>query len=129
MQLLQNGASYHHLHQSLVLTYSFSVALDDQTEASVVKSALIQHILIDPPKAIKVLCDQCVVDEEGIDEEERSIRNKFRSLVLRFLSEDAKGKVAEVLKARKYHDAVEGVLFEGLSKVSFLFEACVVFWS
>ena len=100
---------------------------DDQTEVEVVKTALRKHIDMDPEKTIQVLCDQCVVDSNGVDDEERAIRTKFRSLVLQFLSVDANDKIFEALKAPKTHTKVEDLLFNGMYKVSLilvLFPSC-----
>ncbi|KAG2095510.1 hypothetical protein BD769DRAFT_1516823 [Suillus cothurnatus] len=62
---------------------------DEPEEVSVVKTALCDHLDMDPGVTLGVLCDQIIPPEYTIDEEEQQIRDRLRSLVIAFLKVDA----------------------------------------
>lgn len=66
---------------------------DEPDEVLVVKKALTEHLDMDPKVTLGVLCDQIVPPDEGVDEEEKQIRDRLRELVLSFLSGEAKRTV------------------------------------
>jgi hypothetical protein len=45
---------------------------------------------MDPPVTLAVLCDQIVSPDEPMDDEEQQIRDRLRSLVISFLTGEAK---------------------------------------
>ncbi|EPQ57138.1 hypothetical protein GLOTRDRAFT_120457 [Gloeophyllum trabeum ATCC 11539] len=85
---------------------------DEPAEVVVVKKALLEHIDMDPRVTLGVLCDQVVPHEEPMDEEEQAIRERLRSLVLAFLTGEAKRSIIERHAA---DPECERVLVEGLS--------------
>lgn len=97
--------------------------LDDPLEVSVVKTSLLKHLELDPVVTISVLCDQLLPPiyppDEPIDVEEQVIRDRLRSLVLSFLTGEAKRSIINI-KAES-----EKVLVGGLLKVS-SFHDCYV---
>lgn len=62
---------------------------DEPEEVAVVKTALCDHLDMDPGVTLGVLCDQIIPPEYAIDEEEQQIRDRLRSLVIAFLKVDA----------------------------------------
>ncbi|KAH9932462.1 uncharacterized protein B0H18DRAFT_985633 [Fomitopsis serialis] len=66
---------------------------DEQDEVSVVKRMLSEHLDMDPAVTLGVLCDQIVPPDEPMDEEEQAIRTRLRSLVLSFMTGEAKRAV------------------------------------
>ncbi|KAG9316828.1 apoptosis inhibitory protein 5-domain-containing protein [Chiua virens] len=62
---------------------------DEPEEVAVVKAALLEHLDMDPPITLGVLCDQIVPPGENPDDDERQTRERLRSLVLSFLATDA----------------------------------------
>ncbi|KAG0707033.1 hypothetical protein DFH29DRAFT_898065 [Suillus ampliporus] len=62
---------------------------DEPEEVVVVKTALCDHLDMDPGVTLGVLCDQIIPPEDPIDEEEQHIRDRLRSLVIAFLKVDA----------------------------------------
>jgi hypothetical protein len=63
---------------------------DEPDEVGFVKKALLEHLDMDPPVTLGVLCDQIVPPDEPMDEEEQQIRDRLRSLVISFLTGEAK---------------------------------------
>lgn len=111
MQLLQSGESFFCDHAD----YPGTQSSDEETEVEVVKKALLEHIDMDPPRALQVLCDQCIFDSGILDEEERAMRGRLRTLVIQFLARDAKRRVA-----RQPNEKAEEILFTGLVNVGFI---------
>ncbi|OSX65813.1 hypothetical protein POSPLADRAFT_1043402 [Postia placenta MAD-698-R-SB12] len=68
---------------------------DEPEEVLVVKRSLSQHLDMDPAVTLGVLCDQVVPSDEPMDEEELAIRNRLRSLVLAFITGEAKRAIVE----------------------------------
>ncbi|KAH7888946.1 apoptosis inhibitory protein 5-domain-containing protein [Phlebopus sp. FC_14] len=68
---------------------------DEPEEVEVVKAALLQHLEMDPPLTLGVLCDQIVPPEQEVDEYERQTRDRIRSLVVSFLATDASGAIVQ----------------------------------
>ncbi|TFY56680.1 hypothetical protein EVJ58_g7487 [Rhodofomes roseus] len=66
---------------------------DEPDEVSVVKRMLSEHLDMDPAVTLGVLCDQIVPPDEPLDEEEQAIRTRLRSLVLAFMTGEAKRAV------------------------------------
>lgn len=71
---------------------------------------------MDPAVTLGVLCDQIVPPDEPMDEEEQAIRDKLRSLVLAFITIDAKRAIVERHTASP-GSAAEEVLANGMFKV------------
>src|SRR4051794_39498661 len=63
---------------------------DAPDEVVVVKQALMEHLDLDPKVTLTVLCDQIAPPEETVGEEEQAIRDRLRSLVLSFLTGEAR---------------------------------------
>lgn len=74
---------------------------------------------MDPAVTLGVLCDQVVPQDEPMDEEEQAIRNRLRSLVLSFITGEAKRAIVE-RHTNVPGSAAEEVLVNGLLKVNFL---------
>lgn len=81
-----------------------------------VKKALIEHLDMDPRVTLGVLCDQVTPPEELMDEEEQGIRDRLRSLVLSFLTGEAKRAVE---RHALPGSAAEDVLITCLLEVSY----------
>ena len=92
------------------------LCIDEPEEVTFVKRALTQHLDMDPVITIGVLCDQIVPPDEPLDEEEQSIRDRLRSLVLAFLAGEAKRPLVE-RHANAAGTPAEQVLVSGLFKV------------
>jgi hypothetical protein len=60
-----------------------------------VKKALTEHLDMDPKVTLGVLCDQVSPPDESMDDEEQAIRDRLRSLVLSFLTGEAKRAIVE----------------------------------
>lgn len=83
----------------------------------VVKKALTEHLDMDPKTTLGVLCDQILPQSDTTDEEEISIRERLRSLVLAFLAGEAKRAICERFAVPGENG--EPVLYEGLFAVCF----------
>ena len=59
------------------------------------KKALAEHLDMDPKVTLGVLCDQVSPPDESMDDEEQAIRDRLRSLVLSFLTGEAKRAIVE----------------------------------
>lgn len=70
---------------------------------------------MDPVVTLGVLCDQIVPTDEPLDEEEQSIRDRLRTLVLAFLSGEAKRPLVE--RHASAPGPAEQLLVSGLLKV------------
>ena len=92
LQLLQSGEAQTFL---LLKEADPSGMLDEPDEVFVVKKALVEHLDMDPKVTLSVLCDQLAPPEEDMDEEEQTIRVRLRSLVLFFLTGEAKRALVE----------------------------------
>lgn len=71
---------------------------------------------MDPAVTLGVLCDQIVPPDEPIDDEEQMIRERLRSLVLSFITADAKRAIVE-RHTSVPGSAAEVALVSGLLKV------------
>lgn len=92
LQLLQSGES----RSPTILMLTLMMARPDEPdEVIVVKKALTEHLDMDPKVTLGVLCDQIAPPDEPMDEEEQSIRDRLRSLVLSFLTGEAKRAIVE----------------------------------
>lgn len=88
---------------------------DEPDEVVVVKKALTEHLDMDPRVTLGVLCDQIAPLDEPMDEEEQNIRDHLRSLVLSFLSGEAKRAIVE--RHAVPGSGAEEVLINGLLTV------------
>ncbi|KAI8992938.1 hypothetical protein BD414DRAFT_514013 [Trametes punicea] len=86
---------------------------DEPEEVTFVKRALTQHLDMDPSVTLGVLCDQIVPPDEPLDEEEQSIRDRLRSLVIAFLAGEARRSLVE-RHASTPGSPAEEVLVSGL---------------
>ncbi|KZT10939.1 uncharacterized protein LAESUDRAFT_721349 [Laetiporus sulphureus 93-53] len=68
---------------------------DEPDEVTYVKRALNQHLDMDPATTLGVLCDQIIPMDEPLDEEEQIIRSRLRSLVLSFMTGEAKRAIID----------------------------------
>ena len=84
-----------------------------------VKKALIEHLDMDPSITLGVLCDQLVPPEEPMDEEELFIRDRLRSLVLSFITGEAKRAILD-RHASKPESGIEEILVNALWAVGYL---------
>ena len=80
----------------------------------VIKKALIEHLDMDPVTTLSVLCDQ-IQPVEDLDEEEQATRDRLRSLVLAFLTQEAHRAVTERHAVRD--SEAESVLVRGILQV------------
>ncbi|KAK7692179.1 hypothetical protein QCA50_003802 [Cerrena zonata] len=87
---------------------------DDTNEVDVVKRALTEHLDLDPTTTLGVLCDQILLPEDPTDDEEQIMRERLRSLVLVYLSEDAKRGIIE--RHANSQNPAEDVLVSSLLK-------------
>ncbi|TDL21689.1 hypothetical protein BD410DRAFT_287203 [Rickenella mellea] len=85
---------------------------DEKDEVAVVQKALLEHIDMDPPSVLQVLCDQCGFDADRLDSDEIALRTRLRTLVLQFLSEKATRTIERV--TRVPGGDAERALFNGL---------------
>lgn len=92
-----------------------SVLLDEPDEVSVVKRMLSEHLDMDPAVTLGVLCDQIVPPDEPLDEEEQAIRTRLRSLVISFVTGEAKRAVDRHTSTPG--SAAEDTLVTGLLRV------------
>lgn len=74
---------------------------------------------MDPPVTIGVLCDQIIQPDEPMDEEEQFMRDKSRSLVISFLTGEARRAIVDRHASRPGGEAEE-VLISQLLMVSSL---------
>lgn len=81
-----------------------------------VKKALTEHLDMDPVVTLGVLCDQIVPLGDAMDEEEQSIRDRLRTLILAFISGEAKRGIIEH-HANSQNAPAEEVLITSLFKV------------
>ncbi|OCH91684.1 hypothetical protein OBBRIDRAFT_728372 [Obba rivulosa] len=88
---------------------------DEPEEVTFVKRALTQHLDMDPAVTLGVLCDQIVPPDELMDEEEQAIRDRLRSLVLSFVTGEAKRAIIE-RHTSTLGSPAEEVLVNGLFK-------------
>jgi hypothetical protein len=92
---------------------------DEPDEVVVVQKALVEHLDMDPSVTLGVLCDQIIPPEEPIDEEELFVRDRLRSLVLSFLTKEAKRAILERCKSQP-DSATEDILINTLWAVGHL---------
>ncbi|KAJ7762512.1 hypothetical protein B0H16DRAFT_1529053 [Mycena metata] len=85
---------------------------DEPDEVVVVKTALIAHLDLDARVTLGVLCDQIMPAEPTADPDELYMRDRLRTLVLAFLTGEAKDAI---VKRHALPDSgAEDVLVEGL---------------
>jgi hypothetical protein len=94
------------------------VTTDEPDEVGVVKKALLEHLDMDPLVTLGVLCDQIVPPDEPMDGEEQQIRDRLRSLVISFLTGEAKRTILR--HASRQGSEVEDVLVDELLVVRIL---------
>ena len=91
-------------------------AIDEPDEVELVREALNEHLDLDPQVTLGVLCDQLSNPDEPMDEEERAIRERLRTLVISFLTTRAKRAIVDRHASRPGSEA-ENVLVNGLLTV------------
>lgn len=79
-----------------VIDVSQSIVLDEPEEVKVVKSALLEHLEMDPKGTLGVLYDQLTSVDNDMDEDERSMRERLRYLVSAFLTDEALQPIARL---------------------------------
>ncbi|KXN90634.1 Apoptosis inhibitor 5-A [Leucoagaricus sp. SymC.cos] len=85
---------------------------EEVDEVAIVKRALVEHLDMDPKVTLGVLCDQIIPPNDTTDEEEVSIRERLRSLVLGFMVGEAKHAICGVHAAPG--GSGESALYDGL---------------
>jgi hypothetical protein len=91
---------------------------DEPEEVSVVKTALIQHLEFDSKVTLGVLCDQIVPPDDPMEDEDKTIRERLRALVVTFLAEDARQPLLAQLQRQGRNAAEqEDALIDTLIKV------------
>lgn len=90
-----------------------SCHVDEPEEVEVVEHQLTEHLDMDPRVTLGVLRDQIVPLEEPLDDEDPTIRDRLRSLVLGFMIGRAKRGIVE-----RHAQQTESVFVESLAKVS-----------
>ena len=94
---------------------------------TVVKKALTEHLDMDPKVTLGVLCDQVSPPDESMDDEEQAIRDRLRSLVLSFLTGEAKRAIVE--RHAVPSSVAEEVLINSLLAVSeFYVFPLMIYW-
>ncbi|KAJ3563311.1 hypothetical protein NP233_g9020 [Leucocoprinus birnbaumii] len=88
---------------------------EEVDEVSVVKKALVEHLEMDLKVTLGVLFDQIVFEDETSDQEEISIRERLRSLVLAFMVVEAKETIRERLAVPG--EVGEPIFYEGIFSV------------
>ncbi|KAJ6538779.1 hypothetical protein DFH09DRAFT_1176215 [Mycena vulgaris] len=86
---------------------------DEPDEVVVVKQALIAHLNLDPRVTLGVLCDQIMPAEASADPDELYMRDRLRTLVLAFLTGEARQVIVErhaVPDSEAEHVLVDGLL-------------------
>ncbi|KAH8993434.1 hypothetical protein EDB92DRAFT_2086336, partial [Lactarius akahatsu] len=63
---------------------------DEPEEVAVVRMALIQHLELDSKVTLGILCDQLVPPDDPMEDEDKTIRERLRALVVVFLAQDAR---------------------------------------
>ncbi|PCH35985.1 hypothetical protein WOLCODRAFT_108007 [Wolfiporia cocos MD-104 SS10] len=93
---------------------------DEPEEVPVIKRALSQHLDMDPAVTLGVLCDQVVPSDEPMDEEEQAIRNRLRSLVLSFVTGEAKRSIVErhAVPGSQAEETLVGGMLKAINKLS-----------
>lgn len=90
---------------------------DEPEEVAVVKTALIQHLEFDSKVTLGVLCDQIVPPDDSMEDEDKTIRERLRALVVAFLAEDARQPLlAQVQGQGRRATEQEDVLIDTLVK-------------
>lgn len=89
---------------------------DEPDEVVVVKQALIAHLNLDPRVTLSVLCDQIIPPVDATaDPDELYMRDRLRTLVLAFLTDEAKQVIVE--RHAVPGSEAEAVLVDGLLTV------------
>jgi hypothetical protein len=98
------------------ILFRFFPRLDEPDEVVVVKQALIAHLDLDPRVTLAVLCDQVMPAAESMmDPDELYMRDRLRTLVLAFLTGEAKEAIVE--RHAVPDSEAEDVLVGGLLEV------------
>jgi hypothetical protein len=101
-----------------VVFHRFFLPADEPEEVAVVKTALIQHLEFDSKVTLGVLCDQIVPPDDPMEDEDRTIRERLRALVVAFLAEDARQPLLSQLQRQGRRAAdQEDSLIDTLIKV------------
>ncbi|KAH9017318.1 hypothetical protein EDB85DRAFT_1874480, partial [Lactarius pseudohatsudake] len=67
-------------------------AVHEPEEVAVVKMTFIQHLELDSRVTLGVLCDQIVPPDDPIEDEDKTIRERLRALVVAFLAQAASSR-------------------------------------
>lgn len=86
------------------------------------KKQLTEHLDMDPKVTLGVLCDQISPPDESMDDEEQAIRDRLRSLVLSFLTGEARRAIVE--RHAVPSSVAEEVLINRLLSVSEFYISC-----
>ena len=92
-----------------------TISVDEREEVTVVEKQLLMHLDMDPVVTINVLCDQIVSTEGSVDEDEQSVRDRLRSLVIDFMR--GRAKQAIVRHAEKSESKPDLVLVDRVMSV------------
>ena len=92
------------------------VTADEPDEVTVVKKALAEHLDMDPKVTLGVLCDQIVPGDEPMDPEDKTMRDRLRTIVLAFIAGEAKRAIVE-RHASQAGSEQERIIINGLFKV------------
>ncbi|KAI0047912.1 hypothetical protein FA95DRAFT_1491717 [Auriscalpium vulgare] len=98
-----------------VLVQLLQSAPDEPDEVLVVKRALTAHLDMDAKVTLGVLCDQIVPPDEPVDEEDKAIRERLRSLVVAFMAGEARQAIIERHASQRGSEP-ERTLITGLFK-------------
>jgi hypothetical protein len=96
----------------------------------VVKTALIEHLELDSKITLSVLCDQIVPPDDPMEDEDKVIRERLRTLVVAFLAEDAwKPLLAQLQGQGESGAEQEQALIDTLLKVTKIRHSLITrFW-
>ncbi|KAJ7587080.1 hypothetical protein C8J56DRAFT_91215 [Mycena floridula] len=87
---------------------------DEEEEVKVVKKALVEHIDLDSPVTLGVLCDQITLaDAESVDDEDAALRDRLRSLVIAFMTNEAR---RAIIRRATPKSTSETVLITGIQR-------------
>jgi hypothetical protein len=107
LQLLQRGVCHillvfsslpnrkeSHLNSSTVLSallppLAFFFSSDKPAEVAVVKTPIVQHLELDSKITLSVLCDQIVLADDPMEDEDKATRERLHTLVVAFFAKCA----------------------------------------
>ncbi|EEB86571.1 hypothetical protein MPER_16427, partial [Moniliophthora perniciosa FA553] len=88
----------------------------EPNEVNVVRKALVEHLQMDARITLGVFCDQIVPPDQVMDEEEQAMRDRLRTLVLDFVTNEIKKDQWRKLATPEAEDVLISGLMMALPK-------------